>query len=161
MNTRIEILQAADAQGRFLDQDELKTLASISRKHATAIDAARELTEKFDKLAAEAANAVYQKFPYTTQNEGTSYASTSVGQAKCVRDISYYLKMIIYCLVAGGTEPMDDYLLGDLKEINEALELSPSWYIEALCYIKSHHGLVGEAAVLVNSYIDYAIGALS
>jgi phycocyanin alpha chain len=161
MKTQLtEAVASADSQGRYLGNTELQVAFGRLRLAAADLEAAKALNAKAQQLAEGAANAVYQKYPYTNTMQGNNFASDARGKAKCLRDMTYYVRMIQYCLIAGGTGPADDFLLAGLAEMHSSFELVPGWYAEALKYMKANHGLSGDPALEVNSYIDHIINAL-
>jgi phycocyanin alpha chain len=149
MNTVTKVVAAANAQGRFLNSAELEAIFGQSRKRLAA---AEFLTGQAQKLAVDAVGKVCQKFP--------KYSESSYLKAKCTRDIEYFIRSITYCLIAGNTEPISDYIFPGIDEVYRSLDLPSSCAIEALVYIKEHHELMGDIAIETNAYIDYLINGL-
>ena len=64
-----EAVAAADSQGRFFEQHrKCKSRSVVCVKLSPGLEAAKALTQKADSLVSGAAQAVYNKFPYTTPN---------------------------------------------------------------------------------------------
>ena len=82
-------------------------------------------------------------------------------------DVSILLRLLTYCLVTGNDNPLESSPLAEIFGeiscvIRESPEISALWYIDALEFLRNHHGLSGESApVQVSSYINYIVAAFN
>ena len=152
------IIANAQAEKRFLANDEMQQLSAFFQRAEISIAAARKLRDNAEKLVRGAAATVYATFPH--------YIASSTGEtqklliAKCLRDIDYCLRIITYSLVSRSTDLIDDSI-SDLPVVFRSFNLEFRCLLEALRYIRSNHGLTDQEATEANIYIDYTIDVVA
>ncbi|MBM0745405.1 hypothetical protein JOY44_28690 (plasmid) [Phormidium sp. CLA17] len=118
-------------------------------------DVASMLRSQQDRLARGAVQAMYQKFPFLARRYGSIEMSSLSGVLRVL------LLNVAQAAEEEGTSSLDA-AMNELKRSLNSVGDSPSWYIEALEFMKANHGITtSEFVVTANSYFDYAINALS
>jgi len=148
------VISAADAAGRFPTISDIEAVkGSFDRAHAR-MEAAEKLAAGLEKVTADAVDAIYSKGTYEQANKD-----------KCARDINHYLRLINYCLVTGGTGPLDEWGIAGMREVIRAQLLPTAAYIEAFAYIRDRvcipRDMDQQAATEFKGLLDYLINALS
>ncbi|NJO71517.1 MAG: bleomycin hydrolase, partial [Oscillatoriales cyanobacterium RM1_1_9] len=129
------VVSAADAAGRFPTTSDLESVQGSLQRAAARMEAAEKLASNLDNVAQEAYNACIQKYPYLN-NEGEAN-STDTFKQKCLRDIKHYMRLINYCLVVGGTGPVDEWGIAGQREVYRALNLPTAPYVAALTFARN------------------------
>ena len=82
-----------------------------------------------------------------------------------MRDIHHYLRLINYCLVTGGTGPLDEWGISGMREIIRIQLLPTAAYIEAFIFIrdeiKINDVMSQQAETEFKGLLDYLINALA
>jgi hypothetical protein len=96
----IELLQAADDQGRYLSDDDLKKL--LAHSSAAGVSAAQFLRERAAEIVAEAREQVLAQYPDITKPSGDLYPPARA--EACWRDFWHFLRCVTYGIAGGSTE---------------------------------------------------------
>jgi phycoerythrin alpha chain len=147
------VIASADAAGRFPSSSDLESVQGSIQRAAARLDA----------VAKEAYDACIKKYPYL--NNAGEANSNDTFKAKCARDIKHYLRLIQYCLVVGGTGPLDEWGIAGQREVYRALSLPTAPYVEALSFARNRgctpRDMSAQALTEYNALLDYAINSLS
>lgn len=155
------VVASADLAGRFPSSSDLESVQGNIQRAGARLEAAKKLASNYDAVAQEGVNAVYQKFP---QGSGRAI-DAGVQKDKCKRDIVHYLRLINYCLVVGGTGPLDEWGIAGAREVYKALGIDASTYITALTFLRDRgcapRDLSPQALTEYRNYLDYVINSMS
>jgi phycocyanin alpha chain len=157
----------ADSAGRFPSSSDLEAVSRYLRKAQTRLDAAEVLSRSADRLSRDAAQFIFEKFPDAAKASKFLFTfSPEIEAHSFQEDVSLLLRLLTYCLLIGNDNPLESKPLAEIFNeishvVRESPEISSLWYIDALEFLKSHHGLSGESAVQANSYISYIAAAFS
>ena len=157
------VITAADAAGRFPSTSDLESVQGSLQRAAARLEAAEKLAANLDNVAKEAYDACIKKYGYL--NNSGEANSTDTFKAKCLRDVTHYLRLINYCLVVGGTGPLDEWGIAGQREVYRALSLPTAPYVEALSFARNRgcapRDMSAQALTEYNALLDYAINSLS
>ena len=152
---------SADLAGRFPSASDLESVQGSLQRAAARMEAAEKLANNYDAVAQEAVKAIYQKFP----NGSGRDMDSDTQKAKCQRDIVHYLRLINYCLVVGGTGPLDEWGVAGAREVYRALGIDTATYITGLSFLRNRgcapRDMSPQALGEYNSYLDYLINSMS
>ncbi len=148
------VVAAADAAGRFPTLSDIEAVKGSFDRAPARMQAAEKLAAGIDKVTTDAVDAVYGKGNYDLANKD-----------KCSRDIHHYLRLINYCLVTGGTGPLDEWGIAGMREVIRAQMLPTAAYIEAFTHIRDRvcvpRDMDQQAAAEFKGLLDYLINALA
>tara|TARA_Y100001968_G_C19318750_1_gene698080 strand:- start:363 stop:830 length:468 start_codon:yes stop_codon:yes gene_type:complete len=148
------VLSAADAAARFPTISDIEAVRGSFDRTSSRFEAAEKLAASIERFTNESVDYVYGKDSYEQSNKD-----------KCSRDISHYLRLINYCLVTGGTGPLDEWGIAGMREVIRAQMLPTVAYVEAFTFIRDKISVPGDmdqqAAAEFKSLLDYLINSLA
>ncbi|MEM6869015.1 MAG: bleomycin hydrolase [Cyanobacteria bacterium P01_C01_bin.121] len=156
-------IASADAAGRFPGAADLQAVQGGLQRAAARLEAAEKLNSGIDQVAQEAYDAAFKKYPYLT-NAGEA-GGDQVKKDKCLRDIKHYLRLINYCLVVGGTGPLDEWGIAGAREVYRSLNLPTAPYVTAMQHTRDRacapRDMSPQALTEFRALLDYVINSLS
>ena len=157
------VLTSADAAGRYPSTSDLESVQGSLQRASARMEAAEKLANNIDEVAKEAYDAAIKKYSYL--NEDGEANSTDTYKSKCLRDIKHYMRLINYCLVVGGTGPLDEWGIAGQREVYRALNLPTAPYVEALLFARNRgcapRDMSSQALNEYNRLLDYVINSFS
>lgn len=150
----------ADAEARYLSPGELDRIKAFVNSGESRLRIAETLTGARERIVKEAGDRLFQKRPDVVSPGGNAYGEEMT--ASCLRDLDYYLRLIVYGIVAGDATPIEEIGLVGAKEMYKSLGTSLDAMAEGVREMKNAAtGMMsGADASEAASYFDFVIGGL-
>lgn len=161
MSVVTQVILTADNDLRYPSSGELTGIQKFLSTGMLRIRIAEILAENDKKIVDQAQKQLFKKRPDFRAPGGNAYGQRQYNQ--CLRDYSWYLRLVTYGILAGDKEPIEKIGLIGVKEMYNSLDVPVPGMVEAIRCLKD------AALALLNKeesdeaapYFDYIIQAMS
>ena len=152
-----DLILQADEDLRYPTSGELRSMVDFLGQGAMRISVVRVLTDNEKKIVDEAAKQLFQRKPEYVAPGGNAYGQRQ--RAQCLRDYSWYLRLVTYGVLAGSTEMIQDIGLVGAREMYNSLGVPMPGMVEAMKTMKAAAlSLLSEQQCMVaGPYFDFLI----
>jgi allophycocyanin-B len=152
-----DLLLQADDQLRYPTSGELRTMVDFLSGGSRRLSVVRSLTENEKKIVDESARQLFSRQPDYVAPGGNAYGQKQ--RAQCLRDFSWYLRLVTYGVLAGSTELIQQIGLVGAREMYNSLGVPMPGMVESMrCLKAASLDLLGtDDAALAAPYFDYLI----
>ena len=150
-----DLILQADDQLRYPSGGELRSMVEYLSRGAERLAVVRLLTDNEKKIVDESAKQLFQRNPDYVAPSGNAYGQKQ--RAQCLRDYSWYLRLVTYGVLAGSTEMIQQIGLVGAREMYNSLGVPMPGMVDAMRTMKeaSLALLSTDQAALAGPYFDF------
>ena len=152
-----DLILQADDQLRYPSGGELRSMVEYLSRGGERLAVVRLLTDNEKKIVDESAKQLFQRNPDYVAPSGNAYGQKQ--RAQCLRDYSWYLRLVTYGVLAGSTEMIQQIGLVGAREMYNSLGVPMPGMVDAMRTMKeaSLALLSTDQASLAGPYFDFLI----
>jgi allophycocyanin-B len=152
-----DLILQADDQLRYPTSGELRSIVEFLGGGERRLSVVRVLTSNEKRIVDEAARQLFSRKPEYVAPGGNAYGQKQ--RAQCLRDFSWYLRLVTYGVLAGSTESIQKIGLEGAREMYNSLGVPMPGMVESIRCLKEAAIalLTTEQASLASPYFDFLI----
>ncbi|MBF2018671.1 MAG: phycobilisome protein [Hydrococcus sp. C42_A2020_068] len=153
----IAIFQKADDEGRYLTDEDIERIKTLSSETLVSLERAKLLREKATEIVSEARKKVLERFPNITQPGGDLYPPERA--EACWRDFWHFLRCISYGIAGQSTAYTSQEGLNNMQLLYQELRVPLEAMVLGLENLKcfSLKQFQGEELENIAPYFDHLI----
>jgi allophycocyanin-B len=150
-------IATADREARYLNPGELQAIRDFYAEGPHRLRIARTLTVSEHQIVQKGSQRFWERCPVTPSNSGNP-----TYRASCLRDQSWYMRLVTYAIVLGDIDPLETVGVKGAKEMYNSLGIPLRNLAECMHCLKEAalNLLTVEDAAEVAPYFDYLIQGL-
>ncbi|QPN66338.1 allophycocyanin subunit alpha-B [Synechococcus sp. CBW1006] len=152
-----DLILQADDQLRYPTGGELRSMVDFLTGGGQRLSIVKVLTDNEKKIIDEAAKQLFSRKPDYVAPGGNAYGQKQ--RAQCLRDYSWYLRLVTYGVLAGSTEQIQKIGLEGAREMYNSLGVPMPGMVEAMRTLREAalSLLSTEQAATAGPYFDFLI----